>query len=113
MPAPRMLPVGLLLVTIFTGFGPVDPVQADERTIDLINGSEDAILSVQASTPGTGTWGPDLLGRSVLEANRRTRLHLAHARRACRYDVRAIMETGVELTRPGLNLCAQPELVVR
>jgi hypothetical protein len=89
-----------------------------DRSFHLMNDSNRTVYSVYATHIDSGTWGPDLLGDSIVHPGRSMFVDPERVRGwrhqgYCRFDVRIVYDraNGPTQTIPNVNLCDLQELV--
>ncbi len=91
------------------------PVADDGRrgnpSFNLVNAGRRTIRELYASPSIENDWGPDRLGRDVVEAGGRYAIRLLEG--PCRYDVRVVWEGGAPEERRAVNLCEVVDLTFR
>ncbi|QCK86184.1 trypsin-like peptidase domain-containing protein [Phreatobacter aquaticus] len=79
--------------------------------ITVINRSDAIVNNIFVTAVDDPAWGEDRLGSDTLAAGRRKRFNLEIGRQ-CRYDMRAVYESGREETRFGVDLCQRSEITL-
>lgn len=80
------------------------PGPLGEREVSVANRAGLSIIQLFVSPSASDAWGDDLLGESVLEPGRSTRLRLGRMR-DCAFDLLVIYEDASREERLGQNLC--------
>jgi len=76
-----------------------------DRQMDIVNHSDEAIVSFYASNVGNSSWGPDLLGDYVLDPGDSTPLDLDDGTGYCRFDFKTVMDDGTTVIRRDVDVC--------
>ena len=66
-PTVVLIAITFLLSAPITSLHPA-PSETTGHTLEIVNGSRRDIHRLQLSSSGTGSWGPDLLGRTILRS---------------------------------------------
>jgi hypothetical protein len=95
-----------------------DPAQAQrrdryDRRIEIHNRTGVTIREVYSTNVGRDDWGADLLGAEVIPPGRMMMITVEDNTGYCRYDFKAVLETGRQVQVRGLNVCEALEWVVR
>ena len=77
-----------------------------DRRIVLVNNSSQVITHFYASNVGANDWQEDILGRSTLRPGQQARINLNDGTGYCRFDFRTVTQSGEEIVRRGVNVCA-------
>lgn len=81
------------------------PANAQDRNVQIINETQNAIVQFFASNVERGTWEEDILGENVLPVGGAVNINIDDGSGACVYDFKAVFEDGEELVRPGIDVC--------
>ena len=92
------------------------PALAQQRNqqFTIVNGKDTPIEYVYFAACGAGEWGKDRLGaRETIEPGARRRFTMPVTGNDCCYDLRAKMYTLATLQKLNVDICREPEWVVK
>ena len=81
------------------------------RMFTVENKSDQAIHSVQASMDSLDKWGDNRLGKDVIMPGNDFLMQVDGYRAHCLFDIRLVMEDGLEHTYEGMDLCEADRIV--
>lgn len=75
-----------------------------DRRVDIVNLLETPIEQLEAAPSGTGDWSGDLLARPIPSGGVQ-QVEIDDGNGSCRYDIRAVFESGEVIERQRINVC--------
>ena len=101
---------GVAAVLLLTGAASAQ----QERYVTVINQTDAAVEYFYAAACGGGGWGKDRLGaKEIIDPGVRRQFKLSAAREGCCYDLRAKLHTGATQQKLNVDLCREPEWIIR
>jgi hypothetical protein len=83
-----------------------------DRSVDVVNQSDQAIVRLYASNVGRHGWGPNLLGPNLLSPGYIQRLNLDDGTGYCRFDFKSVMRDGTSVIDWGVNVCEVASYII-
>jgi hypothetical protein len=83
-----------------------------DRHVNLVNQTDQSIVSFYASNVGSHVWNWDLLGADVLGPDHYTRLDLNDYSGYCRFDFRTVLDDGTVFYRYDVNVCTLDDYII-
>lgn len=107
------LATSTVFFSIFAGFN-AQLARADHLNFTLYNETSKSIYSLYVSAARSNTWGPDILGNSVLKSGEYTRIIFPNqtSDSPCIYDVKVVFEDRTNSVARH-NLCQFDSVTVR
>jgi hypothetical protein len=88
--------------------------QQAEHRFTVTNGTGAAIDYVYVAACGAGTWGKDRLGaKESIKPGAKRVFSITGAQDACCHDLRIKLQTGASRQKLDVDVCREPEWVVR
>jgi hypothetical protein len=101
------------LAALLAGTGPAAAQTQDQRLV-VINGTDTSIEFLYFAACGGGAWGKDRLGaKEVIEPGARRQFSIRGVAGGCCYDLRAKLVTGASRQKLNVDVCRDPEWLVR
>ena len=97
--------LGLALAASLGILGAAAPASAADRRIELINDTNVALVTFNASNVTRRSWEEDILGQRVLPPGERVVVNINDGSGSCRFDLRAIFSDKDVVVRRDFNVC--------
>lgn len=105
-----------LVATMVTAHAQGTPADSDgqQRWLTIVNRSNVPIYRVHMTDVDTRTWGPDVLGRRIVDPGEATRVYpqrVQSDRGYCRFDVLIVFENNARYEQRQVNICRATTVV--
>ena len=94
-----------LILILAAGLAMLDPAQALDRRVRIVNGSTHAMTAFYGTNVGVRDWQDSLLGGDGLKAGASIVLDFEDGSGYCRFRFRAVFDDSVEVVRQSVNVC--------
>lgn len=78
---------------------------AANRKVDIVNKTGQTLTHFYASRVGTNDWEEDILGKGQIDNGETFEINIDDGTGACRFDFKAVFESGAELVKNNINVC--------
>lgn len=113
MTIPRILVAASIALACLPLFGPASAQQKDQR-ITVTNGSDVPIEFLYFAACGASEWGKDRLGKNeLIEPGQKRQFKTSITGNDCCHDFRAKMTSAATFQKLAVDVCNQPEWVVK
>lgn len=79
---------------------------AENRHVDVTNGTSFVITEFYASTVNTNDWEEDILGVDTLAPGEAADINIDDGSDSCNYDFKAVFEDGDEVIKHNIDVCS-------
>lgn len=80
-------------------------VPGSQQDFTIVNNTGQTVMTLNVSPSDQDSWGPDILGQSVLPNGQQGQIQFVRGQEQCNWDIRATFEGGQTGDWRNINLC--------